>query len=635
MTFLKRTWFFLAIVLLFIYPLAGIIVAIPTFADRRFGLSSFLDNSDLRKWLVVWLPFFLFVLVSLIFHRDWYGIFSHGIQVIFATLLFLVFRSMHKALSKQFIATALVTVLAIMAIAGISERLLGTRIWLNNNTNLVEVLSSSLKKEQTLVFPNDFYRVWQMSPDTDTIKLNWKAKLVSGTLNWDWESQTQKGNLSIVSDGSKSYTHFEPTGANPFIYKSLAQASSIAGYSVQAIINLRSSSLSENCGVLSLAERGATNRTSTEICTNKSWQPYTIEWQVPMETTKKNLTFVINRFNSPLDIGQLQLKIKAPYSSKWQTINALAPNGASLRLIWQNAWLEDLLLEERFLPTSQWQDYSLELKATSLKDAGQLTAIITGERGLKVAIKETTINSNETIKAVAGQNLRRLQLWFQHPNLMGHATVAITLSALVLSQAVITNILIIIVGIFLTILSGSRAAMLALGVGILLSIFFKLSKNTLKTKRLILVASLIIVPAILIVSVTQFEAFRRLAFGVGRTDIWSVAWQAIQGSPLFGIGFGNFSDFFATLRPDRATVNHAHNLALVYLSNYGLFGGLALGWLIGAWLFFIAHNRNIVNIGILVVPFACIIFANIFDFSFFNAVVITALIANLSFETRT
>ena len=631
MHIIKRLWLFIAIVLLFVYPIIGVLLLIPIFGDKEVGLASFSNNKSLRNWLIVWIPYLLLMLVPLVYHKDWYGIFSYVLQVVFAILLFLLFRSAHKQFPKQFFATAITVALGLLTIAGVAERYLGSRVWLNDDTSFVQVVSSSLQTEQNLSFPNNFYRVWQIAPNTDTIKLAWKAKLLSGTANWDWQSRTQEDNLSVVK-GAKSLTHFTPKGKDPFIYKSLHQASSIAGLSVQATIDIRNSSKVENCGILSLADRGATIFKSINICAEETWQTYSLEWRVPDETTKKDLTFVINQFRKPLDIGELQLAIKPAGELAWQTIDTLAPNGISVRLNWQDAWLEELLLEERFIPTEQWQEFSLELQANSLKDAGQLTGVISGERGLSIAVKDLNINSNETIKAIAGQNLRRLKLWFHHPNLMGHATVAIALSGLAFSQATISTILIIVFSVFLIILSGSRAAMLTLAIGIILVLFFKLSKNTLRTKRITLIASLIAIPIVFFVLIMQFDAFSRLAFGVGRMDIWSVAWQAIQQKQLFGIGFGNFSEFFATLRPNRAVVNHAHNLVFVYLSSYGIFGGLAITWLLGAWLFFIIRGRTFTTTSILLIPLACLIFANIFDFSFFNAAVITALIAILPFH---
>lgn len=630
MTILKKLWLFTALVLLFIYPLAGIVLAIPIIGDKLVGLSSFSNNQYFKAWLFVWLPYFLLLLVPLLFHNDWYGIFSHILQVVFVVLLFLVFRSMYKATSKHWIASAIAVSLAIMALAGIGERVLGARTWLNNDTNFIKIVRSSLQKEQNISFPDNLYRIWQIAPHTDSVNISWKAKLISGTTNWDWQSRTQKENLEIVK-GSKTYTHFTPKGKDSFIYRSLSQPSTISGLSVRSIIELRSSDEEENCGIFSLSDLGATITKSVNICANKQWQSYALDWKVP-NSTKKDLTLVLNHFNSPLDIGKLKLEIKPENTTTWQTVDTLEPNGASIRLNWENAWLEELLLEERFSPTTEWQNYSLDLQADSLKDATKITGVITGERGLTIAVKDTVISGNQSIQAIAGDNLRRLKLWFHHPNLMGHATVAITLAGLALSQATVSTVLIIIFGIFLIILSGSRAAMLTLGIGILLLLFFKSSKNLLRTRRLTRIASLVLIPTLLIITITQFEAFSRLTFGVGRMDIWSVAWQAIQQAPLFGIGFGNFPEFFESIRPNRAVVNHAHNLAFVYLSNYGLLGGLAIAWLLSSWLFLIARARNFRTTSIFIVPLVCIIFANIFDFSFFNAAVITALTAIIPFE---
>lgn len=632
MSFIKKLWLFIAIVLLFVYPILGIVLAIPIFGDKLVGLSTFSKNDRLRSWGIVWLPYFLLMLVPLVFHKDWYGIFSHAVQVAFAILLFLLFRSLHKALPKQFFATAIALTLGIIAVAGVAERYLGSRLWINDDSGFVEIVSSSLQNEQSLSFPNNFYRVWKTEPGADTLNLNWKAKLVSGNTNWDWQSRTQEDNLSLVT-GAKPYTQFKPKGPNPFIYRTLNQATSIAGLSIRSAIELRSSGEAENCGRLSLADRGASVGKSINICADKTWQVYTLDWLVPNETSNKYLTIVLNQFNSPLDIGELTLEVKGLNSPDWQVVETLAPNGASLRLNWENAWREDVLLEKRFLATPEWQDYSLEVNANSLKDAGELTGLFTGERDTTLAIKDVTVTSNKNISAIAGQNLRRLQLWFHHPNLMGHATVAITLAGLALSQALTTTIPIILLGVFMIILSGSRAAMLTLGIGILLLLFFKSSTDPDRTKRLTRIASLILIPVILLVTITQFEAFSRLAFGVGRLDIWAVAIQAIQQSPLFGIGFGNFPEFFETLRPNRAVVNHAHNLAFVYLSNYGLFGGLAVAWLLASWSFLIVRGRDFATLSILIIPLGCIIFANIFDFSFFNATVITALIAILPFQS--
>lgn len=134
---------------------------------------------------------------------------------------------------------------------------------------------------------------------------------------------------------------------------------------------------------------------------------------------------------------------------------------------------------------------------------------------------------------------------------------------------------------------------------------------------------------------TPGPATQGLGLGVARLPYWQVAWQGFIAQPWLGWGPGAFPEFFQLNRPERTklheTPSHPHSLPLGILFERGLFG------LVGLVLLFIALSHSAwrqLDFALLVV-FAAILVANIFDYTLFHGGVIYPLAAVAGWRAAT
>ncbi|MEZ4633168.1 MAG: undecaprenyl-phosphate galactose phosphotransferase WbaP [Deinococcales bacterium] len=121
-------------------------------------------------------------------------------------------------------------------------------------------------------------------------------------------------------------------------------------------------------------------------------------------------------------------------------------------------------------------------------------------------------------------------------------------------------------------------------------------------------------------------ANRGLSLAAGRLPYWQKAWQAIRQKPYLGWG-DNFSLYYQESIPDHdeayAIPKHSHNLFLEVLFQGGL---LAFCGLLG-FLFFLSHQswqqRDLAFLSV----FVGLLFANMVDYSFFQAAILYPLAA--------
>lgn len=155
-------------------------------------------------------------------------------------------------------------------------------------------------------------------------------------------------------------------------------------------------------------------------------------------------------------------------------------------------------------------------------------------------------------------------------------------------------------GVLLYVLSfsGSRSSWLYLGALTALSLFFFTVNRQAENKRLAISATFLFPIFILV----QFLAPSSVVtpadnlFGLAgsksdRLAIWLEAWQIFLQAPLLGVGFGEFAWNHFLLSgqvPDvirGALFNHAHNIILQVLAEFGLLAALLLVYGISACLF--------------------------------------------------
>lgn len=139
---------------------------------------------------------------------------------------------------------------------------------------------------------------------------------------------------------------------------------------------------------------------------------------------------------------------------------------------------------------------------------------------------------------------------------------------------------IILVGIFMT---GSRGAMLAWGVGILIIVCKKFLDNFSAKKLMILIVGAVVavvivfrfIPAAYIERIFDVNTWMD-ASNIRRIDLWKNAFEMVFKRPLFGYGLGNTVSTIGTA---------AHNSYLELCVHFGLIGGILFIVLLGILIF--------------------------------------------------
>ncbi|NLZ48458.1 MAG: O-antigen ligase family protein [Clostridiales bacterium] len=125
-----------------------------------------------------------------------------------------------------------------------------------------------------------------------------------------------------------------------------------------------------------------------------------------------------------------------------------------------------------------------------------------------------------------------------------------------------------LVMIFLSIIfTGSRNALLAMGLGgIIISVFY--------IRKLLY----IFIPAFIVLLQTPFVKERLNTGDAGRSQIYKIAWLVFKDHPIIGVAIGNFEAVFKEYyqrypqyqyNPD---IYHTHNIYLKFLSELGIVG---------------------------------------------------------------
>lgn len=134
---------------------------------------------------------------------------------------------------------------------------------------------------------------------------------------------------------------------------------------------------------------------------------------------------------------------------------------------------------------------------------------------------------------------------------------------------------------------------------------------------------------------TPGSATRGLGLSVARLPYWQAAWQGFLAQPWQGWGQGAFPNFFRQNWPERIKLHeiptHPHNLLLGILFERGLIGLLGLALLLLA----LSHSAwRQLDLALLIV-FAAVFVANIFDYTLFYGGVLYPLAAVAGWRAAT
>jgi hypothetical protein len=290
--------------------------------------------------------------------------------------------------------------------------------------------------------------------------------------------------------------------------------------------------------------------------------------------------------------------------------------------------------------TREWteQPFSFEHGALALAPFVQLRLSVPD--GAAIEVRLTRLEAQDGVGTVRPLPTRpRTRLWFEHFNLLGHTAamwVVVVLTVAALRRSRSAYLLTLIAGVAITVASGSRAATLAVVLAVAMHVFthgrVPGSRSPARTRSwagwwflgfagMAAAAALAVTFAIRPVD----------GFGPSRLAAWTVAASAIVEHPLNGASLP-FGSAFAQAHPEFGVdaVTHAHNLWLDAGYRYGVFGLLAMGWLVGgmarlAWRHSGWHGLAIV------VPFVAM---QTFDVTLWYVGVLVALVIGVNIRVE-
>jgi len=160
-----------------------------------------------------------------------------------------------------------------------------------------------------------------------------------------------------------------------------------------------------------------------------------------------------------------------------------------------------------------------------------------------------------TLSASGASSLLALRLGYDlglNPNLIGQFAVLLIFSALLLlvlrqeTRLDGFSFLVLPFGVLVVFLSGSRVALIQLGLALLvLFANLRMARTLTMVTPVALVVAQVVGPGVFAEGLRQSEQFGRLVdFQRGqRTDLTQFAWELAAENPVFGVGPGNFVEY--------------------------------------------------------------------------------------------
>jgi hypothetical protein len=540
-------------------------------ANFQTQLSRFVrlvTRKQMRNWLLVWLPYIVLCLAPLLLTGRWLEARDFLLQVLpFVMLSFLVFK-------PSLLKTSGTTLLSTLILIAILVQLIAPYTWSNSQRHSFTSFLSSLKEDQVSYTYSS--RTWQILDDTRTLELGFEAKLVSGTLGWQWAASSSGFKLEPVTEKGVTFTRVvTPLGFDPYLLRSYRLPQAVAGQTFKIEIDLRSPTLlaAEGCrGVWLQTWFEGGGASCLAVALTPKWQTFTHTWTAPGTATSHIIRVILNDFDGlTYDVGETTLYLRT--SAGWQTLEPLLPATPALLSPWDNSEGDT---GTSFVPSLQWQPYTFTFSKLEKSIPQQFSATLLVPSGVTLATRNVKLG---VLATPFRANIRQSYI-FGHPNLAGHTVVMVTLLALALTTTLPTQLFVAALGFVACYFTGSRSAWLVLILAIAAILWFK---QRVKRKYLVGFYALS-----LLVLLALWPYLGRLQVtGVdnpsSRQDIWLTSLK-IAGDHL-GLGIGTlpeqFSELWYSYNPNaKESVKHAHNLVLEWLVDFGVLGGLAILWLL-------------------------------------------------------
>lgn len=426
---------------------------------------------------------------------------------------------------------------------------------------------------------------WRTEGSVDAVELVFDVRTVEGVPGRDWYRYDPR--ISITSCdgfvGSSCSQVNVPTSVDTadgtlMISRELDTGTPLAGRKLRLSAELRSDieQTTSGCDGISLQDGAGRYRTEClPIALSPEWSPYIVDWTVPPDIDDTELRAVISNVTGQFEVANVLVEEWS--NGGWQRLGPLEPTGLQVGVRSPGVGRRDVPAHT-VLPTTEWERHRVQLDTAGHVVDGVLRVnfLIEGMLGLEIRhLKAYPLGGVEAFDAVSES---RWELGYGQPNYLGHSAVLMGAGVALLGSSFLVRSGGILAASVLVLGSGSRAALLALVlVAVLLLVLVRNRWVGGAFLCLIGIAGVVL----LVVSPETAQRFSIFVDGnnATRSEIWSVAVNAVRDEPILGLGGEGFHDYWVDNGKgwSNTAPTHAHNFLLQLASFYGVPGLVAAG----------------------------------------------------------
>lgn len=625
---------------LIIHPVVGIVGAVVARIGARTQPP--IPCKRLRPWLLVWAPLLVLGLFQAAVDRDaTHWLLIQGLGVVVVGIIF-SFAPVPRW-------TAMLVGLLILSLLSGLEVRVNHGLW-GSNSRLVYAsggLAARLESghgiqgEPLYAY---FSQAWTGVSATNAYLLQLDYRLVSGIVGWEWYRYNREFVMTpYVDEAGRVVTKVDspPSEASlRYITREVNTGESLAGRRFRAQVEIRTEEPGsiEPCKGVTLQENGGNyHGECLEVRGGDEFVRYEVEFLAPLEATSEGIRLVLGGMAGTFEtIGG---SIDEFISGEWVSLGPPQPIGLGVWPPLEGARRHDTF-SVRSLPRDDWQELAMIVPAGKASPKGELVLSLQLEGGATIDVRNVKLTPlNESVVAPEPMGKNRTQLWYGHPNLLGHTLAASGLLVMGGATTVVGTLLAFLATFVAVSFTASRTAAMAVSVGVLLLLMTLRTgvgpgNSRYRRRVLVIVGAVAVMGATYLPGPSNLIDRLRLASNSGsaltpRSEIWQVAFEMLSRHPLKGVSAnGGFASNWPLLYtgPSTERVTHAHNFWLQFGAEYGVPGltaallvAAALLWL--AWVF--GQWRGLA----LVVPFLLL---QVFDFTLFYSGVLFPLAFSLN-----
>jgi hypothetical protein len=527
----------------------------------------------IKFWLIPWLGFWLCIGVSFLLTGR--SIQPHLPFLLTSLGLFVI--GIVGWLPRRFVSILFGVYLVILLIAGLCEQVYSRISWAQpGNVSFATFIPIVFGHGEFI--SNNSFRFWETSNVVNHLSINAKVRMVGSVTGWMWEVSDQNIVLKPDFEGEQLFTQVVvPEGKDPYLQLLFDGGNDLAGASFRVSLEMRAATPIPAIGCRGVwlqvwGKGGGALCKALEI--SSEWQTYSHEWTVPETAQSRYVRIILNDFEG-LSFDVRNVHLFELIDEKWVDVGPLIGSGPVLQLKWGEG--EANARSIGLASSDSWSEVAFS-DSVAIPQHTRIEGLLKVPKDMAVEVKELVIEPSSAIKTVPKKF--RSELWYGHPNLLGHSIAVQGLTFVALTPYLLIGTLGSFISIFLISMSGSRTA--------LFSFLFSIIPLTLmhwRTKRIWIFA--LSVPVFILglfwASPFFLERFSSLDESeFPRQMIWQATWSLLFNHPLGNVEI-DLGDYLKQMNPDVVdSINapqHAHNFWLELSRQFGIPGFIGAVWL--------------------------------------------------------